>query len=55
MAARRGFMGIAQALLDCGAAVGAKDIKGATPLQRALNCRRKDVAGLLALKSVISH
>jgi hemoglobin len=48
MAARRGFMGIAQALLDCGAAAGAKDIKGDTPLQRALNCRRKEVAGLLA-------
>ena len=47
MAARRGFMGIAQALLDCGAAVGAKDIKGDTPLQRALNCRRKEVARLL--------
>jgi len=47
MAARRGFMGIAQALLDCGAAAGAKDIKGDTPLQRALNCRRKDVARLL--------
>ena len=49
MAARRGFMGIAQALLDCGAAPGAKDIKGDTPLQRALNCRRKEVAGLLAV------
>ncbi len=48
MAARRGFMGITQALLDCGAAPGAKDIKGDTPLQRALNCRRKDVARLLA-------
>jgi truncated hemoglobin YjbI len=48
MAARRGFMGIAQALLDCGAAAGAKDIKGDTPLQRALNCRRKEVARLLA-------
>jgi truncated hemoglobin YjbI len=47
MAARRGFMGIAHALLDCGAAAGAKDIKGDTPLQRALNCRRKDVARLL--------
>jgi hemoglobin len=47
MAARRGFMGIAQALLDCGAAVSAKDIKGDTPLQRALNCRKNDVALLL--------
>jgi truncated hemoglobin YjbI len=48
MAARRGFMGIAQALLDCGAAAEAKDIKGNTPLQRALNCRKKNVADLLA-------
>jgi truncated hemoglobin YjbI len=48
MAARRGFMGIAETLLDCGAAAGAIDIKGDTPLQRALNCRKKDVAGMLA-------
>jgi len=48
MAARRGFMGIAQALLDCGAAADAKDTKGDSPLQRALNCRRKEVARLLA-------
>ena len=48
MAARRGFMQIAQVLLDCGAAVGVKDRKGDTPLQRALNCRRKEVARLLA-------
>ncbi len=47
MAARRGFKGVAQALLDCGSAVGAKDTKGDTPLQRALNCRRKEVAQLL--------
>jgi ankyrin repeat protein len=47
MAARRGFMGIAQALLDRGAAAGAKDIKGDTPLQRARNCRRDDVVRLL--------
>ena len=47
MAARRGFKEIAQALLDCGAAAGAKDTKGDTPLQRALNCRRKEVAQLL--------
>jgi truncated hemoglobin YjbI len=48
MAARRGFVGIAQALLDCGARAGAKDIKGNTPLQRALNCRKNEVAQLLA-------
>lgn len=53
MAARRGFMGIAQALLDCGAAAGAKDIKGDTPLQRALNCRRKEVARLLGERKTL--
>ncbi len=47
MAARRGFKETAQALLDCGAASEAKDRKGDTPLQRALNCRRKEVAQLL--------
>ena len=47
MAARRGFAGIASALLDCGAAMEAKDTKGATPLQRAINCRRDTVAQLL--------
>jgi truncated hemoglobin YjbI/ankyrin repeat protein len=47
MAARRGYAGIAGALLDCGAAMDAKDSKGDTPLQRALNCRRDTVAQLL--------
>jgi hemoglobin len=47
MAARRGFVGIARALLDCGAAIDARDSKGATPLQRALNCRKPEVARLL--------
>ncbi len=47
MAARRGYVGIAGALLDCGAAMEAKDTKGATPLQRAINCRRDMVAQLL--------
>jgi ankyrin repeat protein len=47
MAARRGYAGIASALLDCGAAIEAKDSKGDTPLQRAINCRRDTVARLL--------
>jgi truncated hemoglobin YjbI len=47
MAARRGYVGIASALLDCGAAMEAKDSKGDTPLQRAINCRRDMVARLL--------
>lgn len=48
MAARRGFVDVARTLLDCGAAIGAVDRKGDTPLQRAIHCRRKEVARLLA-------
>ncbi len=47
MAARRGYVEIACALLDGGAAIEAKDKKGDTPLQRAINCRRDLVARLL--------
>ncbi len=47
MAARRGYVEIARALLDCGAAIDAQDSKGDTPLQRAINCRRNAVAQLL--------
>jgi hemoglobin len=47
MAARRGHAEIARVLLDCGAAIGARDSKGDTPLQRAINCRRHTVVNLL--------
>ncbi len=47
MAARRGYVEIARALLDCGANATARDAKGDTPLQRAINCRRANVAKLL--------
>lgn len=47
MAARRGHLKIARALLDCGAAVNARDRKGDTPLQRAINCRKSGVSQLL--------
>lgn len=47
MAARRGHCGVAQALLECGAQVDARDRKGDTPLRRALNCKRSEVAALL--------
>jgi hemoglobin len=46
-AARRGYLEIARALLDCGAAVEARDGKGDTPLKRAINCRRDRVSQLL--------
>jgi len=47
MAARRGFVEIARALLACGAAIEARDRKGVTPLQRAMNCRKQAVVQLL--------
>jgi truncated hemoglobin YjbI len=47
MAARRGHVETARALLDSGAALHARDRKGDTPLQRAINCRRNGVAQLL--------
>src|SRR2546430_9826519 len=47
MAARRGHVEIARALLDSGAAVNVRDRKGDTPLQRAINCRKNCVSQLL--------
>jgi hemoglobin len=47
MAARRGHVEIARALIDCGAAIEARDSKGDTPLRRAINCRRSAVSQLL--------
>ena len=46
-AVRRGHVAIARVLLDCGAAVDARTSKGDTPLQRAVNCRKNEVAQLL--------
>ncbi|HEY4088779.1 MAG TPA: ankyrin repeat domain-containing protein [Bryobacteraceae bacterium] len=54
-AARRGHTGIARTLLELGADPHARDTKGATPLQRAINCRKKDVAGLLGQPLTASH
>ena len=48
MAARRGYLEIARALVDSGAAIDARDSKGVTPWQRAVNCRRPAVAEFLA-------
>lgn len=52
MAARRGHLEIAQVLLDCGAAVDARDRKGETPLQRAINCRRPAIVQLLQEREI---
>jgi truncated hemoglobin YjbI len=49
-AARRGNVGVVEALLDGGANIHARDKKGDTPLQRAINCRKKDTVQLLLLR-----
>ena len=52
MAARRGYTAVIEALLDCGAAIEARDAKGDTPLQRATNCRRHAAVQLLLARGV---
>jgi truncated hemoglobin YjbI len=47
MAARRGNTEVAEALVDCGADINARDRTGDTPLQRAKNCHKTAVASLL--------
>jgi hypothetical protein len=47
MAARRGNVEVAEALLECGADINARDSKRVTPLGRALNTRMRNVAELL--------
>src|SRR5205807_695336 len=47
MAARRGNLAVALALLDAGAALEARDKKGETPLRRAVNCGHPEFVSLL--------
>jgi len=47
MAARRGNVMIAEALLDCGAEIEARDTLGDTALRRSVNCNHPEVAALL--------
>ena len=47
MAARRGNVEAAEALLDCGAGLEARDSVGDTPLRRAVNCNKVELAALL--------
>ncbi len=47
MAARRGNVAVAEALLGCGADIDARDYRGATPLRRAINCRKPRAADFL--------
>ena len=46
-AARRGCVSVAQALLDHGAAIDARDTRGQTPLRRAVNCKQIQLVRLL--------
>jgi hemoglobin len=46
-ASRRGYVSVAQALLDHGATIDARDAKGQTPLRRAVNCRQLQIVRLL--------
>lgn len=50
MAARRGNTPIAEALIECGANIEARDSAGVTPLRRAVNCKKPQVAALLLEK-----
>lgn len=46
---------MATALLDCGADVEARDSQGDTPLRRAVNCGRPEVAALLLARGADPH
>jgi hypothetical protein len=46
-AARRGCVSVAQALLDHGATIDARDAEEQTPLRRAVNCRQLQIVRLL--------
>jgi truncated hemoglobin YjbI len=54
-AARRGYVSAAEALLDHGATVDARDAKGQTPLRRAVNCRQLEVVRLLVRRGADPH
>jgi truncated hemoglobin YjbI len=55
MAARRGNVEVAGALLDCGAEIEARDKLGDTPLRRAVNCDKVRVATLLVTRGANIH
>lgn len=55
MAARRGHLGIANALIERGADIEARDSLGETPLRRAVNCNRLEVAALLLDRGADRH
>jgi truncated hemoglobin YjbI len=54
-AARRGCASVAEALLDHGASMDARDAKGQTPLRRAVNCRQLPIVRLLVRRGADPH
>src|SRR5690349_6915709 len=50
MAARRGNIEIARALLECGAKPDAVDSQGVSPMQRAINCRKREFVAAMAAR-----
>ncbi len=54
-AARRGCVPVAEALLDYGATIDARDAKGETPLRRAVNCRQTEMIRLLVRQGADPH
>ena len=55
MAARRGNRLVAEALLDCGADVEARDRLGNTPLHRAVNCGKAEMVAFLLSRGADAH
>lgn len=55
MAARRGHVEVAEALLDCGANIEARDSLGESPLRRAVNCGKTAVTALLLARGADLH
>lgn len=55
MAARRGNVPVAQALLDGGADLEARDKLGETPLRRAVNCGRVEMVAFLLSRGANVH
>lgn len=55
MAARRGNIAVAAALLDSGASLEVPDSAGDTPLRRAVNCGKTELAALLLSRGADVH
>jgi truncated hemoglobin YjbI len=55
MAARRGHVEVAEALVACGAGLEVRDSLGDTPLRRAVNCGKGEVTAFLLSKGADAH